>query len=134
MGAWGSGNFDNDTALDWLAELDDPVLLRETLAPVAEAPDQAYLSASCCCSALAAAEVVAACCGFPAKKLPEKAAIWSSFHSDACDAQLVALAERASRRIESRSELQEVFDEGGTNEEWHGVVKELWGRLFLKRS
>ena len=68
------------------------------------------------------------------KDLPEKAAMWVDVHPDASDAHLVILAEKAARRIESRSELQELFDEGGTNDEWHGVVRELLDRLLLRRS
>ena len=130
MGSWGFGNFENDAALNWLAELDDPALVRQTLTLVTETPDEVCLSTDCCCSALAAAEVVAACCGFPAENLPGKVVEWASAHSGICDAPLVALAKRASRRVESCSELQELFDEGGRNEEWHGVVKELLDRLF----
>lgn len=68
MGAWGSGSFENDDALDWLTDFcDDPDkgLIADALTTVAEMDDSEYLEAPDCCVAIAAAEIVAALKGAP---------------------------------------------------------------------
>lgn len=60
MGAWGTGVFEDDEALDWVGGLAEAA----TLAPVVDAlratEASGYLEAPTCSAALAAAEVVAA--------------------------------------------------------------------------
>jgi hypothetical protein len=60
MGAWGEGNFENDSVLDWLAELGDAAQVKAALDAVAGAPPDAYLEVDECSAALGAAEVLAA--------------------------------------------------------------------------
>lgn len=131
MGAWGEGNFENDSVLDWLAELGDAGQVKEALDAVAAAPPGNYLDADACCAALGAAEVVAACAGKPAGDLPEEADAWAGLGLDAGDPALRALALAAVARIGEASELQELWDEGGRNEGWRAVLKELADRLAL---
>ncbi len=63
MGAWDSGPFDNDTALDWCGDLGDadparrPGLIRDALATAADTAG--YLDMDEACEALAAAAIVA---------------------------------------------------------------------------
>ena len=79
MGAWGSGSFKNDDAMDWVWTLEgdtDGSVLRATLTPVAETSPDDYLEAPDACCALAAAEVVAAGSGTPAIGLPEEVNRW----------------------------------------------------------
>src|SRR5690606_8457907 len=63
--AWGPGTFDNETALDWLGDLElaDADYVRDALAGVAEAHDADELDAHAYRAALAAAEIVAAARG-----------------------------------------------------------------------
>lgn len=137
MGAWGPGNFENDAALDWLADLvesDDSALVSEALRQITEASSDLRLRTNDCCDALAAAETVAACQGRRAADLPEELVHWVDSHSRDFDTRQLALAEQAVRRIEERSELQELFDEGEPNLDWHRVVRELIARLSQQHA
>lgn len=134
MDASAASIFAGDDAVDWLGELTEPEQVREALAAVIEAPKGEYLEVSCCGAALAAAEIVAACCGRPAKNLPENAVEWVSAHPGLGKKRLVALAEKAVRRVETSSEMQELFDESELKERWHGVVRELLDRLASKQA
>ncbi|MBI4512024.1 MAG: DUF4259 domain-containing protein [Deltaproteobacteria bacterium] len=129
MGAWGIGNFENDAALDWLATLTDMKGLTDALRKVADAPAEPYLDADSCCAALAAAEVIAALCGVPGSKLPERMIEFVASYEGDCTASHLGLAMKAIARIDADSELQELFDEGGRDERWHGVLRELSERL-----
>src|SRR5881398_3493769 len=125
MGAWGTGNFQNDDALDWIFDVGDIEDVREALQAVADEPADSEIDAPTCCGALAAAEMVAASKGAPTKELPDEVLDWVKRHGDKCTPSDVALASAAASRIESASELKDLFDEGGRNEEWHSVVHEL---------
>src|SRR5213080_2413873 len=97
MGAWGSGNFDNDHALDWMGDLnesDDPAMVRKKLNEVISHPgshlqkpsifgrilgrreSMEQLDADVCCEGLVAAELVASALGHPPKELPDSARSW----------------------------------------------------------
>ncbi len=130
MGAWGPGNFQNDSVLDWLAELERPGAVREALASVAEG--RGYLEVDDCCAALGAAEVVAACGGQPGEDLPKAVSAFAAAHGAALAGERKALKElalAAVRRVEAGSELQELFQESDADASWHATVKELLGRL-----
>jgi hypothetical protein len=128
MGAWGSGNFENDAVSDWLAELADWSSVQSALDSVLDPAPDAYVGADACCIALGAAEIVAACLGKPGR-VPEKVVQWASANREHCDERIRALANACVCRIDVESELQELFDEGGRNEEWHGHMQDLLRRL-----
>lgn len=77
MGAWGYGSFENDDALDWLAELDDVSQLDEALDSVIEHGD-GYIEADDGWIAIAAGEMVAALNGHGSDALPEETLNWAS--------------------------------------------------------
>jgi hypothetical protein len=129
MGAWGTGSFDNDAALDWLFALNDFEMVNNTLNQVANSDSNAYLDDDCCCFALAAAEIIAICGGFPAKNLPDKVKTFAAANSKFCNKKIISLAKKAVQKIESSSDLQELFDEKGRDVEWHRTVKNLLKRL-----
>ena len=62
MGAWGHGSFENDTALDWLADFEgegaDTVLV--AIADIANADAEEDIDVDRACVALAATEIIAA--------------------------------------------------------------------------
>jgi hypothetical protein len=61
MGAWGTGNFDDDIANDWAADFGEIGYLsyvRRVLEPVAATSGEEYLCARISCEALAACEVI----------------------------------------------------------------------------
>jgi hypothetical protein len=134
MGAWDDTIFGNDTALDWLGDLEDgggADRVRETLE--AALADEEYVEAPAGEEALAAAEVVAAAAGRPTSDDGEaaRAVAWARDHPDAGDAELVALARRAVERITGEgSELHELWHENeGQGDEWDRVVAKLRERL-----
>lgn len=115
MGAWGSGPFENDDALDWALDLQDaseegPAFLQEYLERVADWPKDEYLEAPEGTVALAAAEVVASMKGQRPGKLPESVEAWLQGRTPP-DAKLVQLADAAVARTLSNSELAELWDE-----------------------
>lgn len=129
MGAWGSGSFENDDALDWadaLGESTDASILLEAFQAVlavdyVEAPDAAV--------ALAAAEVVAAARGSPTSELPPSVALWLGAHSDAVGTETVRTAIAAVDRVAApHSELRELWIESG-DREWQTAVADLQRRL-----
>jgi hypothetical protein len=135
MGAWGSGSFCNDDALDWLAELSDgggAQLIKETLQMVAEHPTDEVLEASECCNAIAAAEIVAAALSQTTEdevNLPEEAEDWLDNHRSEIDETHALLAEQALRRITLNSELKELWEEPETADEWSNSIMDLQERL-----
>jgi hypothetical protein len=113
MGAWGSGSFDNDSALDWLGDLaDGDADLRQTLEAAAGADADAYLEVDEASAAVAAAEIVAAGHGKGEDRLHEDAHAWLAAHPGLPD-DLVSLAHRAVERVIAASELQEVLGTRG---------------------
>lgn len=124
MGAWGHGNFENDAASDWIARVEEPSEVRQALEvfrPDADAND--------CCRALAAAEVVAACLGRPAADAPEEVLDWAGDHAKMATAKVVKRAIEVTKQIGSSSELQQLFDDGERNDEWHAALDDLARRL-----
>ena len=128
MGAWGPGNFENDAVSDWLGELHEWSSVEDAFAAVLDAAPDEYVGADACCIALGAAEIVAACLGRPGA-VPDTVADWVRTHRNKCDERVRALAESCTLRIEAESELQELFDEGGRNEQWHAEIQDLLRRL-----
>ncbi len=128
MGAWGVGSFENDGALDWLADLqtDGIAAVRSALSAVVDAEEQP--DAPDCCNALAAAEVVAALAGNPCAELPEIAQEWCKGKGPPA-ADLRAQARAAVHAVLADSELQELFAESDSVEEWTAAVQDLRSRL-----
>lgn len=136
MGAWGTGNFANDSALDFLSDLgseeDGLDLIEDALEYALEAEDQVYIGAGGYSQALAAAEIVAALGGAPAESLPEDASEWVWYRRPADPERLQSLAQlaqKAANRIAEDSELRELWLDTDSADEWLGVVRELAERL-----
>lgn len=131
MGAWGHGTFDNDSAHDWLFELEGEGAdkLGEALDAVADASDDTYLEVDECSAALAGAEIVAAAHGRGDDRLIEEAAAWLATNRDAAREIALDRARRAVARVYERSELRELWDENGEDTAWHADVRALLGRL-----
>lgn len=130
MGAWGHGGFDNDDALDFVAEL----TAGETWAPAAAAlasvievgPD--YLEPLAASKALAAGEVITAAAGRPPTKLPAEVAAWGA-KATAPDRGLIETAHRAIERALKDSELRNLWSESPKASMWQREVEELLTRL-----
>lgn len=132
MGAWGSKAFDNDAALDWLAELEaqGTASLRDVLARVAKLEAPVYLDVDDASAAVAAAEVVAAMSGAPRDQLPERVVAWLAGQAHEVESNLVTLARRALRRVlDGNSELRDLWTQTGPEDPWQAEIKALLGRL-----
>jgi len=129
-GAWGDGSFENDDALDWVADC----VKSATPVPVSAAIDAAvrskYIEAPEGSAAVAAAEVVAAALGKPSSKLPSELRAWVQRQSTEQLAQLAPAARTALARIlDSKvSELRQLWSEGKPNT-WSQNIVELQSRL-----
>jgi hypothetical protein len=127
-GAWGSGSFENDDALDWASEC----VKASSVAPVFaafQATEAKYIEAPEGSRAVSAAEVVAAALGRPDPKLPPSLLSWSQRHADDL-AQLAPRARAALGRVldPKASELRQLWSEGKPNK-WPDVIANLQSRL-----
>ncbi len=150
MGAWAAGNFENDTAMDWIDDLREsgtPDTVRAALCQVMEQsvpprpsfvdrllkrrPADPYLEAPVASEALAAAEIVACWLGHPLPQLPEGVADWARQHAHMLSTEFTQLARQAVAIIKTNSELKDLWEEGdaGTAAEWHAVIADLERRL-----
>lgn len=129
MGAWGTGNFENDKALDWLSNFlggEDEGPIYEALDVAVDEPDY-DLGGSSSEEGLAAAEVVAAMIGKPSPDAPEELVGWArGLEGAEVDPELIDLATRAARRIRDHSELRELWDDDPA---WLAAVDNLLARL-----
>lgn len=132
MGAWGSGSFENDDALDWKSDLsassDWSVVQAAFDQVLALGPDD-DLEAPDASVALAAAEVVAAAMDAPAGVLPDEVMDWVAGHGDAVVPDHAKGAYRAVMRVAAQSELLELWEETGDASDWQSAVVDLQKRL-----
>lgn len=132
MSAWGTGTFDNDTAIEWLFAFgeNDFRLIDRTLAGVANLQEVDVLDADEACEALAAAECVAAACGFPADILPDEILDWVEENSPMqVKREYVDMAQKAVTRIVTKSALRDSWQEEGRLKAWETAVSDLQHRL-----
>src|SRR6478752_5559784 len=99
MGAWEAGPFENDTAMDWVADLErtGAHAVRTALSVAADG----YVEAPVGEEVVAAAEVVASALGEPGPKLPEAVRRWIATNADELSPEDVTLARGAMKRVVS---------------------------------
>lgn len=136
MGAWGTGSFDNDDALDWLADLErnGPAFLEQTLDVKSGSLGLAflgYIDAPEASAALAAAEMVAAAQGRPPANWPPQAAQWLAAHRAALNPErLRGKALDAIAAVRKKSELRDLWVESEKFlPQWLAGLKDLERRL-----
>ncbi len=127
MGAWGAGNFENDDALDFLAEIDGPGVLGSVFQALPPAGD-GEIDATDACRVLAAAEVVAAMMGRPSADCPAELTPRLKEFGKPTDA-LIDLARQGVSRVLFDSELLDLWNESDSREDWNIVVTDLIERL-----
>lgn len=134
MGAWGTNSFDNDTANDWaygLEDADDLSPVHKAIAAVLKT-GPAYLDSDEACEAIAACEVIARLKGHWGKRdaYTDKVDNWVQAHSiEPPDALVRQALQAVDRILAPRSELLELWDENGVNEEWHAAMADLRNRI-----
>lgn len=127
MGAWGTGHFENDDALDLVADVQGPDDLDRVLRAVTESED-ASIDASVASEAMAAADIIAAMLGRPADDCPEDLATrLGEFGTPA--PELINLARESVSRVLMESELIDLWSESDEVEAWNLSVTGLIARL-----
>lgn len=127
MGAWGPGSFDNDDALDWVADLHDDGDVRMISMAFDEA-DEGEIELPEAASIIAAAETVAAMNGRPSADLPGEAADWLAANRPRPDAALTARARAAVAAVRAGSELKELWEQHDSTG-WYAALDDLLHRL-----
>lgn len=130
MGAWGTGSFENDDALDWVAGIegfDGLSTVRAKLKQVAGATGD--LESPDACQAIAAAEVVAAVSGQPGASPPEPVQKLMDVQVTILQADRDLAREALDRILAAPSELAELWAESDENDAWQAAMAELRGRL-----
>src|SRR5690349_722828 len=120
MGAWGIGSFENDDALDWVAELEESrgtKLVKKALREVMDAGD-GYLEVDVASRGVAAAEVVAGLNDAPGDDLPEEVENWIEDQRDRTSVDLSPLALEVLTRIRTKCELFELWEESPDGKKW----------------
>lgn len=133
MGAWGHRSFENDGALDWIAELSGGKAgaLTRTLERIVNRRQVADVDDAS--AAIAAAEVVAAARGHACKGLPDQVELWLDANATKVTQRHGVLARTAVLRVQSASELQQLWAEGGTAKNpWTRELDKLLARLNKK--
>lgn len=128
MGAWGTGSFENDTAMDLVGELrrsEDPGYPQAVLGQLDGVGRLAGRAAE---KGIAAAEAVAASRGYPAEETPAGVLEWLRVSGARADAGAAELALRVIDAVEADSELDLLWD-GDDGSVWHAAIADLRRRL-----
>jgi uncharacterized protein DUF4259 len=130
MGAWGEGVLENDTALDWLGELEEQPQIQTITIALSEAANETdYLDADLGCEALVAAELVAYALGRPPNEPEERlSALASDLDGLREHASLAAQAVAVVADVD-HSELTDLWTEDGPNPTWTALLADLRARL-----
>ena len=132
MGAWGVGNFDNDTVLDWLYDLqeaEDISLISKTIDAVF---DETYIDADVGAEALGAIEAIARLQGNfgVSTEYSEELNAWVKSHPLSVERILKEKAKKALELIlGEKSELHELCEESDELDAWEKEVYTLKNRL-----
>ena len=117
MGAWGTGSFDNDGALDFLADYREgtAAVVEAVLKDLANLEDGTYIEIDAGQAAIVAAEIVAACHDNPAISLDEGVLEDSLVHRAAVieNLDLIDFASTALSKllVSEMSELAELWED-----------------------
>ena len=128
MGAWGTGNFDNDIALDWVFELEETnnlSLIKETVEAVF--PED-YIDSDVGTEALISIEAIARLKGnFGAENTYAKDLDnWVKSHKLEVSDTLLEKSKKAVQKIVSdKSELYELWKETDDFDDWKNEIDNL---------
>ena len=134
MGAWAEDAFGNDTACDWAGDFaENPSIsaIEEAIKAILGADE--YLDSDEASEGLVAIEVVARLKGNWGERsaYSEEIDKWVESVDETPSAELISAAEKAIKRVlADNSELKELWDEGGVNEEWHQEMNALLARVI----
>jgi len=136
MGAWGLLNFENDTALDFVADIEEKAekgiaRIKSAIEIINTTTEDSYLDSDLCIEALAAIEYIAAAKDQMAEDFPEDAEEWLQPHKASLLGLrgIIAQSKQAIDRIKHNSELKELWEESEDFEEWNKVLDDLDTRI-----
>ena len=133
MGAWGTGPFENDDALDFVAEVEEGGG-KAIAAAVKAVPAKGFVEAPAGSNALAAGEIIAAARGRSMTDLPEEVTAWIKESAWKPKPDLIASAASAVKRVleSTDSELRELWEEAADDDAaaWRKSVQDLLNRLI----
>ena len=134
MGAWGTLNFENDTALDLVYEIEEAGAnrIKTAIEAVNSKEEDSFLDSDLCSEALAAIEYIAAAKDKASEDFPEDAEEWltpANKESLLTIRNLIANSKQAIDRIKHNSELKDLWEESEDFEEWNKVLDELVTRI-----
>jgi Domain of unknown function (DUF4259) len=129
-GARGEGSFENDDAVDWIAECIQTVGGKMIVEAFTTANDAKYLEAPDGAAAVVAAEIVAAAQGKASPSFPKGLAAWLAQQPRLQIAALTPLAMQALKKVRDpkASELKQLWSEGKKNT-WEQKILELERRI-----
>ncbi|MGE5389633.1 MAG: DUF4259 domain-containing protein [Deltaproteobacteria bacterium] len=136
MGAWETGVFDNDSALDWLDDILESGSLTRVLLPLKQTINSRrktifgrnknkYIEEPLGSECLAAAEVIATSIGRPGHTIPVQLIDWVEAKRMQLDTKTIELAARAVIIIKTDSELKELWEESEYYCQWLETVNDL---------
>ena len=131
-GTWGFNSFENDDALDWVANslgVGGQSAVETTIARVAK--QRGYIEAPEGCSVIAACEVLAAAQGRPSTDLPKNVAeLAKKLSSKPSDAVRKNARTALDRILGNDSELSDLWKDAKDNyEKWKKTVEDLKSRV-----
>lgn len=134
MGAWGTLNFENDTALDLVYEIEEEGANRIKIAieAVNSREEDSFLDSDLCSEALAAIEYIAAAKDKVSEDFPEDAEEWltpANKENLLAIRNLIANSKQAIDRIKHNSELKDLWEESEDFEDWNKVLDGLVTRI-----
>jgi hypothetical protein len=131
MGAWGLGNFENDSAMDWLVDFavkPELSVIEEPFNTVLNATE--FIDSEESFVALAASEIIAACGDLPCNDFPEDISLKEL--KPLMKLETISRAIQVIYKIlhfEQHSELRELWQESDEYEDWIAIQNELIKRL-----
>lgn len=147
MGAWGTGNFENDSVLDWVCGLEPPKTkmfglkkinpFKYCFQPVNEVLNaKGWIDSEDCMCTLASGECIAALRGSPLEDLPEEVVDWIGTVRglEVSTEEMQRLVEAVKRvRNDEKSELRQLWteaqDNGEPDPQWIAAADDLIQRL-----
>ena len=135
MGAWGTGAFENDAALDWLFELEKAKDLTCVWQATEAVFGADYLDSDVASEALVAIELAAGLKGKPNQELPEEVETWLNNNTQQLPSNYYVRAVAALDVIcGEESELKELWAESESYTDWMAEINDLKIRLGSTRG
>jgi len=134
MGAWGHLNFENDTALDLVYEIEEKGAdrIKNAIEAINSREEDAFLDSDLCSEALAAIEYIAAVKDKASEDFPEDAEEWltpANKENLLAIRNLVPKSKQAIDRIQHNSELKDLWEETEDFADWTKVLEDLATRI-----